>query len=549
MIKPITIWSSSELDTLVSTILPTMVSTFSGQILFNELCTERLSSNSRSPCVSRRGLYAVAEGIGNAVWPVPPVPRRPPSRCLEVRMLSRSLGCRREPNILRSEGSPALAAIGSAAVDNGLQAVPSRVARKPASDSGMGPARLRKAMSDLWTHATAVPASSGVSPSAAELLGLTLRAVISASSEDVEGVQVSASTSWAPPCLASGRTGLLAEATLGSAASVNWGTGLNVALASVCQSSSSQLPSPSFSSDGCDSSSFSSVALAAALAGPRFCVGVSCQSSSSQPCTASSASCLPGSSSSTSSVVSSSFSLAFSSCSRTAATSAEHCCSSRSPTAASSAGRCCCCCSCSWAAISSARRCLSSSCRLASSASCAHRTEARRRAASLSWRWRSASLASRLWRSPSQCRRTSAALAAAASAAALVASSNLAVSISSASTALADTAVSAIFAASASLKRLTAPPAFPHAVPTTLEGSSAALGVAAAAGAGCREAGEPAAGLAPFLSFGVGISEGHSWMGRGFASSSFLSSSFAFSSSGLFCVTGIFWSCMFDAGA
>mmetsp|Transcript_100005 Transcript_100005/g.291688 ORF Transcript_100005/g.291688 Transcript_100005/m.291688 type:complete len:304 (+) Transcript_100005:41-952(+) len=300
MIKPITIWSSSELDTSVSTILPAMVSTFSGQILFKELCTERLSSSLRSARVSRWGLYAVAEGVGNAgrllLLPAP-TPRASLSRCLDVRLLSRCLCCKREPNILRSLGSPALAAAGSAAAADG-QAMSSRVAHMPARVFGMGPARLRKAMSELRPTVTAAMADLETSSSVAELLGLTPPAFISSSSEDVEGVQVSSSTSWARTCLASSHTGLVMEATPTWTASANWCAGMKVAFASGCQSLSSQLSSSCI--DGWDCLSSSSMATllsddatlssAAGLAGAGFWDGLSCQSSSSQPSATSSAS-------------------------------------------------------------------------------------------------------------------------------------------------------------------------------------------------------------------------------------------------------------------
>mmetsp|Transcript_100005 Transcript_100005/g.291687 ORF Transcript_100005/g.291687 Transcript_100005/m.291687 type:complete len:332 (+) Transcript_100005:1157-2152(+) len=102
----------------------------------------------------------------------------------------------------------------------------------------------------------------------------------------------------------------------------------------------------------------------------------------------------------------------------------------------------------------------------------------------------------------------------------MAASSNLVVLASSTSGVLAAFTPLVVFAASTSLRCFTASPALPHAVPTTLEGTSAALDVAGALFACCPGVGEPAPALAPFLGFGVGISDGHSGRDRGFASSS-----------------------------
>mmetsp|Transcript_111465 Transcript_111465/g.270804 ORF Transcript_111465/g.270804 Transcript_111465/m.270804 type:complete len:200 (-) Transcript_111465:508-1107(-) len=195
-----------------------MTSTFSGQILFKELFTERFSSASRLPCASRWSLYALADGVSNAgrlleLLPVP-APRPAPSRCLEPRPPSRSLCCGREPKSLRSEGSPASAAASSAAAADGFQAVSCPLAQKLASDLGTGPALLRNATRELRSPVTAALPNLEASSSAGALMGLP--AVISAS-EDEEGVQVSSSTSRALPCLASARAVLLEEATLDSA--------------------------------------------------------------------------------------------------------------------------------------------------------------------------------------------------------------------------------------------------------------------------------------------------------------------------------------------
>mmetsp|Transcript_68538 Transcript_68538/g.203910 ORF Transcript_68538/g.203910 Transcript_68538/m.203910 type:complete len:254 (-) Transcript_68538:258-1019(-) len=252
MIRPITVSSSSELATFVSTILPMMMSTFSGQILFSKLFTERFNSFSRLPDTSCRNLYAVAEGAGNVgaglllelLLLLAPV-REPASRGL--RPESRSRWGMREPKSLRSEGSPAPTAADSAPAADGVQALSSSRAQKLARPPGAGPAALRKASSDLRDLAPF--ADLEASSSAPALLGLALPAVISTSSESEEGAQVSSSTSWAPCFVSVGLAVLLEEATLWSDEAAGWRAGRKVALASVSHSSSSQPPSSSRCAD------------------------------------------------------------------------------------------------------------------------------------------------------------------------------------------------------------------------------------------------------------------------------------------------------------